>query len=285
MATQTPSPHTSRTARLRAGIPLIAAAAMLAMIFAPTLRWLADTWRVHPYYGHGPLVVAAAVFLAWRARDAWRSNTPSALGLIPLGAGLALHVIALPMSARLVSAAGLLLALAGLALLGGGLPRMRALSLPLLLLALAVPLPLVERTAPFLAARVASVAAWSAGALGAVVQQKGAQLIVGDGVLAVGAPCSGLRSLVALLTLAVFLAGVLDGPPMRRSLIVLAALPLALVANGARLTALLWVAHAQGTDAGLALFHGPVAPLLYMAAAVGLVAISRGLGFDVRPSA
>jgi exosortase len=266
-------------------LPTLAAALALGLLFSPTLDWLADTWRVHPYYTHGPLVVLAAAALAWRARGVLSDGTPRGSGLLLIAAGVGLHLAAMPSGARLPSMAGLLLVLAGAALTAGGLSALRALSLPLLLLAMAVPLPWVERMAPFLAARVAAGAALLASGLGADIQQVGAQLVVGDGVLAVGAPCSGLRSLVAMATLAVLLAGLLDGPRKRRALLVLAAIPLALAANGLRLTALLWVAHLRGAETGLALFHGPIlAPLIYAIAAVLLVAVSRGLGFDVRPA-
>ena len=271
--------------RIRGATPLLLAGAVVALLFAPTLRWWVDTWRVHPYYTHGPLVAVAALFLAWRARAALTEGHPRWIGLWLVGAGLALHLAALPGAAHLRSSAGLLLLLAGAALAAGGSRALRTAGLPLTLLAMAVPLPWVERFAPLLAARVAQAAAWLAGALGADIQRHGAQLVVGEGVLAVGAPCSGLRSLVALATLAVLLAGLLDGPRGRRVWLVAAAIPLALAANGLRLTALLWVAHWRGTEAGLALFHGPLlAPLIYATATVALVAVSRGLGFDVRPT-
>jgi exosortase/archaeosortase family protein len=91
--------------------------------------------------------------------------------------------------------------------------------------------------------------------------------------------------LVALATLAVLLAGVLHGPPLRRALMVVAAVPLALAANAVRLTALLWVADTYGTESGLAFFHGPSSPMLFALAAGGLLAVTRSLGIDVQAAA
>lgn len=271
--------------RPRAWLAGLVLLALVAALFAPSLAWLARSWAVHPYYTHGPLVPLVALALAWRARAALAGGRPSDAGLILIAAGVALHLAARPWALQPLSAAALVLVLAGLVLLAAGWQGLRAMALPLALLLLAVPLPWVERLAPPLAGWVARWAALSVGALGVGVVQTGAELAVADGSFVVGAPCSGLRAIVALVTLAAVFAGFSDGPLRRRLLLVALALPLALAANWLRLTGLLWMSDLFGAARGLAFFHGPSSPLLFLAATGALIAAGRAMGCDVRAPA
>lgn len=259
----------------------LATAALLVVAFWPTLLWLGRSWSVDPYYTHGPVALAAAAFFVWRARADLTSGNPSALGAVLVAGGLAARMFTVARPDHVVEAFGLLLVLAGLAAIVGGRAGLRAAALPLAILALAVPLPHVALLAPWLAAHAAGHAAGAAGLIGFEVVRSGAQLIVADGAMTVGAPCSGLRSLVALVTLALVIAGVLQGPVERRALIVAAAIPIALLANGARLVGLISIASALGVDRGLGFFHGPSSGALFLASAAGLVVIGRALGCDV----
>lgn len=256
---------------------------LLAWLFAPSLAWLVRTWQAHPYYSHGPLLPLLAGLLVWRRREALRAGSPSDLGLPLVAAGLLLHLAALRWEAHPVSALALLLLLAGLALLVGGRPALRAAAFPILIAALAIPLPWVERLAPPLAAGAARATASAALLLGIPVVRMGAQLGVADGAFVVGAPCSGLNSLVALLSLAVIVAGLSPIAWSRRLSLVLLAAPLALAANGARLLGLLWAAETFGAERGLALFHGPASPAAFALATLGLLGLASVLGrVDVR---
>jgi len=262
---------------------LVAAAALVAaaVLFAPALAWVAATWRVNPYYSHGPLVAAAALFLAWRARRSLGPAEPSAAGLAVIALSVAAHALAARYALWPASALAFVGVLAGTCLIVGGSAWLRALAVPLTLLALAVPLPWVAHIAPRLAAAAAGQAAALVALLGVDVIHRGPQLIVGDGSYSVGAPCSGLRSIVALVTLAVGLAGTLHGPRVGRWALVALAVPLALAANTVRLSGLLVFAEAFGTAPGLTYYHGPSSPVLFVAAVLGLLWMGRAMGCDV----
>lgn len=271
------APH----ARLRLLLSAAAALAAAAALFAPAIGWVVGTWRVNDYYSHGPLVAVAAAALALRAHGRLGPAAPEAAGLAPIALGAAVHLAAARAEQWWISALALVVVLAGLTWLAGGRAWLRALALPLALLALAVPLPWVAHIAPQLASSVAGQAAALVGAIGVDVVHRGPQLIVGDGSYRVGAPCSGLRSIVALLTLAVGLAGTLHGPVLRRAALVALAVPLAMAANTVRLGGLLVVADAFGTAPGLTFYHGPSSPVLFAVAALGLLGLGRALGCDV----
>lgn len=233
------------------------------LLFEPTLGWLLRTWQVHPYYSHGPILPLLAAALLWHRRERLRAADGSDWGLALLAGAVGIHLAALRWEAWPVSALALIPLLAGALMLSGGRPALRGAAFPMLLLALAVPLPFVEHLAPPLAAGAAKATAGTALVLGIPVQLAGAQLSVADGAFVVGAPCSGLRSMMALFSLAVVVAGLMPGLRLARLALVALAVPLALLANGARLLGLLWAAHSLGADRALAFFHGPSSPIFF----------------------
>ena len=257
--------------------------ALIVVLFAPTLMWLVRSWWVHPYYSHGLLMPLVAAWFAWRRRAEFAADAPSDAGLALIAAGAVLHLAALRWAAHPLSAAALLLVLLGLAQLAGGRKALRATAYPVALLGLAIPLPAIERLAPPLAGVVARWAVLAAGSIGTGVAQVGAQLVVGDGAFTVGAPCSGLRSLVALGTLAVVISGVAKGPWRGRVALVALAFPIALLANWLRLTGFLWLAGVPGAARALVVYHALASPFLFVLAAAGLLAVGGAFGCNVRP--
>jgi exosortase len=258
----------------------LALAAALLALFWPALAWLWATWRVHPYYAHGPFAVAAAGWLVWRGRGRFHP-LPSPWGWPMLVASLFVQVAAARTGSMPLSCGALLGVAAALVALVYGTSGLRAVALPVALAALAIPIPLAERLAPLLAAGAAHAAASSAGAAGVAVHRSGAQLALSGGAFTVGAPCSGLRSLLALWSTAMVLAAVIDGPARRRAALVAAALPVALGANWLRLTGLLVVSNALGVGHGLELFDGLTGSLFFLLAVAALVALARLFGCGV----
>jgi exosortase len=128
-------------------------------------------------------------------------------------------------------------------LLGGliwtlaGRPMLRELRFPLLVLLLAIPLPKVvynQITFPLqiLASRLASAAL---PLFGVPVMRDGNIIQLPSMQLEVAEACSGIRSLMSLFTAAIFYGYFLEPSVKRRILLALAALPIAVFANGARI--------------------------------------------------
>lgn len=263
-------------------------AALLVALFRPTLAWLVVSWRADPYYSHGPLVVAVAAWLAWLAGRRYRLSTHARPVKWPLGIGLVacgviLHVVALAWAAYPISAAGLVAVLLGLAALAGGPDLTRTMLFPAILALTAIPLPLADRFAPPMAGAVAGWAAGAVRALGVHVTRTGALLALDGSAFTVGAPCSGLRSLVALGSLAVLWAGLLDDALWKRLIVVAAALPFALAGNWLRLTVLLLVAQGFGQQPALNFFHNVAGPLFFLIATAGVAFVGRQLGCRLKP--
>jgi exosortase len=272
-------PNTARLWRSLGGLLLLG---LLTALFAPALSWLLRSWLVHPYYSHGVLMPAVAVWFALRARGELLADPPDDAGYAVVAAGLVAHLAALRWAAHPLSIGALLIVLLGLSILAGGRRALRAAALPVALLGLAIPAPFIERLAPPLAGAAARGAVLAAGSVGAGAVQVGAQLVVGGGAFTVGAPCSGLRSIIALATLAVIIAGVAEGPRRSRLALVALALPLAFLVNWLRLTGFVWLADVRGAAPALGMYHAMASPLLFATAALALLAAGGAIGCHVR---
>ncbi|MFN8473607.1 MAG: exosortase/archaeosortase family protein [Anaerolineae bacterium] len=265
---------------------VVAVVALVAILFAATLRWLAVSWLGNDYYSHGVLVPLVALWLIWRRRDALAAARPAPMALALVAVGVGLHLVALPMQMAVVSAVALVLVIIGLVWTFAGWSVVRAWAFPLLFLAAMIPLPGIERLSPQLEAFTATYAARGAQLLGVAAVNLGAQVAVNDQAFTVGAPCSGLRSVVALGTLAVLFAYSVRGPWWGRALIVLSALPIAVAANLARVSSIFWVAQALGADAALGFFHTLASPLLFLVALALLILLGRAVRCgQLRPEA
>jgi exosortase len=263
-------------------VPLATLLAATAVLFWPNLVWLARSWSANPYYSHGFLIPALAAWLLWRQRHRLGDSQPSVRGAAVLGAGVVAHVWAWPRQAQLVSMAGLLLALVGVSHLMAGRVGVRVARFPVLLLAVSVPVPWIEQVIPRLESLVAGLSTLCVRQLGVEASHTGAQVQLSDTAFVVGAPCSGLRSLVALLTLALLWAHLARGPWWGRAGLLLSAVPIAVASNLLRVTGLLWVADAFGPRIGLGFYHTVASPVVFVAAVVLMAVVGRGLHCDVR---
>jgi len=136
-----------------------------------------------------------------------------------------------------LSRLSLLLVIAGLLIYFFGWPYMRAVFFPWAFLLLMIPLPSIvfnQITLPLqlLASRCASFAL---PLLGVPVLRQGNVIVLPAMALEVAEACSGIRSLLSLITLAIIYGYFLEKRMWVRVVLALAAIPLAIVANSLRI--------------------------------------------------
>ncbi|MFQ5594668.1 MAG: exosortase/archaeosortase family protein [Anaerolineae bacterium] len=263
----------SRNPRRLAGITAVIA--LVGVVFLPTLRWLVQSWLGNPYYSHGFLVPFIAGYLIWRRRDVVVEPWDAGLGVVALGVGL--QIASMPWQWHLLSAASLIVVIMGLLLTFVGRRAVKRWAFPLAFLVMMIPLPFVERFSPPLEAFVARYAALGVRPLGVAATTIGSQVRLASASFTVGAPCSGLRSIVALLTLTVLFIYIVRGPWWGKGALLVAALPIAVVANLMRVSSLFFVAENLGTDAGLRYYHTLSSPTLFLVAVGLLLLTSRSV--------
>lgn len=249
---------------------------LFALIHARTLHALWSVWTTNDNYSHGPLVPLVSAAMVWRRRRALAEapRRPDAWGLALLAAGCALEVLGVRADVLTIQGWALLLMLFGLALAFLGRAPTRVLAFPLAFLAFMLTFPpVVVNQMSFALKEIAMRAsAWAAEHLGANFQRSGMILHLETGVLRVENPCSGLRSLLALLATGAAFAYFQPGAWWRRGLMVALAVPLALAANAVRLTLLILVGNYVSVEAATGRFHDVTGYLVYVLALAGLMA-------------
>jgi len=256
--------------------PLLALGIVGAFVAWPTLRWLAHEWWTNDYYSHGPLVPLVSAFLAWRLWPTIRPR-PANAGIPVLIVGLAAYLAALASRAFFVASLALIVILAGLVWFLWGTQALRRMAFPLAFLLFMTPFPFVEASTVPLARFTSVCASGLIRLFGVEAVIGGSQIALPNVALAIGAPCSGVRSLISLLTLVVVALYLVQAPLWRKALLALAIIPLALLGNIVRVASLLGVAAAWGVEAGFAYYHELSGIAFFLVALLGLLLLSRML--------
>ncbi len=253
------------------------------LVLLPTLSWLANEWWSNDFYSHGVLVPIVSAFFAWRTLYPRRllprlERRPSNLGLFLVVAALALYLAALAQRALFVAALGMIALLAGLIWYFLGREALRRLAFPLAFLVFMVPLPFVEASSLPMAMFTGQISTGVLQALGFDIIVNGTAVTLPNANLIVGAQCSGLRSIVALVTLVAVFVYVVEGSWPRKLLLALLGIPIAILGNTLRVTSLLWVANRWGADAGFKYYHNYSGIVFFLFAFVCLILFARLLG-------
>jgi len=261
---------------------------LLLALFYPTLRWLVSEWLGNDYYSHGFLVPLISGLLAWRlwvTRPVSLSSSALTggdrermIGLILTSLGLVVYLYALLQRAYFVTSLALVAIITGLAWYLLGTAALRRLSFPIGFLLFMVPLPFVEPLSVPMAQFTGVIAGSTVRLLGVPVTVNGAQVALPNANLVVGAQCSGLRSIVSLLTLVALVVFLAQGPWWGKLLLALSSIPIAILGNVLRVASLLVVANVWGADTGFEYYHNYSSIVFFLSALLLLLLFSRGVG-------
>ncbi len=256
----------------------ITAVGVFVFLYGHVIQWLVFSWRIDPYYSHGFLVAAASLFLFWRRRRAFKDPesafTPASFSL--LGLSILLYLAGASGGANFLIGFSLAAFLLGAVLLLYGWDIYREAFLPISILLFAIPLPRLDEAASFLQHHTAAWAARLVSAAGIEAYSVGVNVFFGDSQIVIDAPCSGLRSLIALLFVGGLLIGLLEAAPYKKALLLASVIPISVLANLVRITLLVLIASGWGLQAAMVYFHY-VSGLLLFVVALSLLFLEKGL--------
>jgi exosortase len=245
------APAPSRAASREAAV-WAAFAVLIAAAYYPTFRWMVGRWdEAESYMAHGWLIAPICAWLLWQDRarlapalrnamDAGpQARTPGAVpGFALFTAGLFLHLVAGLADVSSISGLTLPLVIAGFVLIRFGRAAARIAWFPIAFLAFMVPPPefVISKMNFSLKLMAADFATSLLDLVGLPAIRVGSFMIFGSEKLAVGDVCSGLRSLLALLSLSVLYAWLLRDRGRKPVLaVLLMAVPAAVIGNGIRI--------------------------------------------------
>src|SRR5215213_3334322 len=274
----------------------------IAFAYATVLVKLFHDWWNDENYSHGLLIPLIIGYILWSQRDKL-ARVPARPTLLLGGAAILLALLTLwagVAGAELYTQRlSLILLLAGITVYFWGLSLLRLMLVPLGLLFLAIPIPTIifNKIAFPLQLFASRCAVWSMSVLGIPVLRQGNIIELkplnsfDTKKLEVVEACSGIRSLMTLLTLAVVFAYFSHSPSnnspgsgkrfgwlrsygfWRALIIVISAVPIAILTNAFRVSGTGVLSHYYGTAVADGFFHSFSGWAIYIVAFILLFAI------------
>ena len=281
---------------------VLAVSAAIAFAYATVLRKLGLDWWSDENYSHGLLIPFVIGYILWSNRERFEQE-PARPSVFWGGAAVLAALFALwagTAGAELYTQRlSLLLMLAGVVVYFWGFRLLRQTLVPLALLFLAIPIPAIvfNRIAFPLQLFASQCAVWSMRLFGISVLRQGNVIeLLPNGAgstkkLEVVEACSGIRSLMTLITLAVVFAYLTCPRPTRQSnrtfvqwiksygfwrstLLLVSAVPIAILTNGLRVSGTGVLAHYYGTGVADGFFHSFSGWVMYISAALLMFGVS-----------
>jgi len=265
-------------------IAVVVVAALIAVAYRQVFATLLRTWESNPDYSHGYIIPPIAVFLFWREWKRFVSEISRGTlwGVVLIVAALAAYLVSIRAGVFMTQGYSFVLLLFGVSLFIFGGRATSRVWFPIAYLVFMLPIPpfllhVVSFQLKVFAARSGSAIAFK---LGVPLVRSGMTIHLPAGSLRIANPCSGLRSLIALVALGALFAYLTRGSLWKRVVLFLSAVPLAVGANMLRIAVLCIVASAFGIDAALGFFHDFSGFLLFVVAFVGLLVVRKVLHFE-----
>ena len=214
-------------------------AALSIWLYWNTLAHLVSQWWSDPNFSHGFFVPLFSAFVIWQERDrlARIIPQPSWAGLGVLLAALGVLIVGRLGAELFLARFSLLLVLAGVVILFLGWNLFRAVLFPWAFLLLMIPVPTIlfnQVTFP-LQLLASKVAATVLPLFGVPILREGNVINLPSMALEVAEACSGIRSLMSLVTLAIIYGYLMEKRIWVRWLLALASVPIAVAANSIRI--------------------------------------------------
>jgi exosortase B len=250
---------TVAVARLPA-VPFVAAlpvvVGLLAM-YVPTFHDVSRVYWANERGSAGPMILAISAWLAWRVRErlleASDSRAMPRTGTALMALGLAMYAIGRSQDFPQFEVGSMVPVLAGIVLGLRGTAGLRAAWFPLLFLVFVVPLPgsLLDAILVPLKQQVSIAAELIMYGLGFPVARTGVVLTIGSYQLLIADACSGLNSMISLTGVGLVYVYTAGHASRLHNLVLLAlVLPIAFIANMARVCLLMWITFEFGDIAG-----------------------------------
>ncbi|MDT8444999.1 MAG: exosortase/archaeosortase family protein [Desulfuromonadales bacterium] len=250
----------------------------LCATYATIVPGMVSDWYHDENYSHGFLVpLISAYFLSQNWADLETTPLrPSNSGLLVIIGSLLLLLLGFVGTEYFTMRSSLVFLLAGIVLYWFGWGVLRLTALPIVFLIFMVPIPYIVYDAVAFPLKLlvtqASVAVLKM--LSVPVVSEGNIIMFPQTVLEVADACSGLRSLMSLVTLAVAMAFLTQKSAVNRTILILSAVPVAIVTNMFRVIVTGFLASHYGAAAAEGFFHEFAGMAVFVLAMVILFAES-----------
>ncbi len=278
-------------------IKFIAVAAAVGFLYATVLAKLGLDWWTDENYSHGLLVPVVIAIIIWKERDAFHRveiRSSILLGGITIFVAVLLLIAGTLGAELFTQRMSLVIMLGGIVIYFFGARMLNFLVVPFALLLLAIPIPQIifNRIAFPLQIWASKMAVWGIRVFEVPTLRKGNVIdILPSGAtqtisLEVVEACSGIRSLMTLVTLALILgfftgddgekkfANLSSRNLIRAVLLMISAVPIAVLTNAARVSATGVLTYYYGKQATEGTWHDLSGWLVFVVALAMLIGVN-----------
>jgi len=254
-------------------------AGCFGFLYHHVIAKLVHDWYFDENYSHGFLILPIALYFVWERRNKLReaSKKANSWGLLIILGSMALLVAGILGSELFLTRISILGTIAGAILFLYGWDHLKILLLPIAFLLLMIPIPAIifnQITFPLqlLASRFGEIALL---ACQVPVLREGNVIQLANMTLEVAEACSGIRSLISLLTLGIVYGYFTDSRIWVRILLAIGTIPIAIATNGIRVAGTGIAAHFYGSQAAEGFVHTFSGWIIFMAAFVMMFILYR----------
>ena len=259
----------------------LGACVLFMVAYWPVFDILFAKWADSEEYSHAFLTLPIIFYIASQSWNALIDTEPkySWLGAVLLLVSSISYFFSLLTEVHTVIALSMYLTVLGSLVFLFGIQSLRILLTPLLLLLMLIPFPdqlYIQLTFP-LQLKVSQMSATIVDWVGIPVHRAGNVLAIPEKSFEVIEACSGLRSVITLLTLSVVMGFFVLRQAWTKALLVLVSLPVAIIVNLIRVVAIILMFHYFGIDLYEGTMHTIAGLLIFSIALIALFLVGRVL--------
>ncbi len=255
-------------------------AAFLAS-YLPVLCSLVRTWYKSEDFSHGFIILPLAGYVVWQRREelAAAPVQSSRFGLPLAACSLVAYLFAQLSGMATLASLSMVIFLWGGVLFLFGLSIFRICLFPLLFLLFMIPVPTqvyAALTIP-LQLLVSKISVGMASLMGIPIYREGNVIFMSDMTLQVVQACSGLRSIMTMLTLGAVVGYFFLRSPLLSGMLMLAGIPIAIVVNIVRVLSIVVAHHFFKLDLVKGALHTMLGIAVFGAAMGMFLMLQKGL--------
>lgn len=228
-------------------------------LYYPVLSELVEQWSEDQNYSHGFIVPFVSAYLVWsRKEELFKLKlNPSLWGLLLLFSGILIFVLGHVGAEYFLTRFSILIVISGLVLFLLGSDFIRLLAFPIGFLIFMIPLPAIIFNAFAFPLQLfaAKVSTTIISLMGIPVFRDGNIIQLTHSTLEVAEACSGIRSLITILTLATIYAYFMENKGWKKVVLVIGAIPIAIITNSFRVTLTAILAFYLGAETAEGFYH------------------------------
>ncbi len=264
------------------------------VVFGSFFLYLIQTWKIDPFYRHGPYVFLTAVGLyGYFWVRVLRSKTSfSEAGEHPTG-GYPFKIILVGITAFLTILFFVLGAITHIPFCGGlafifwmlfvhrlffGHMPLRAYAFPFFFFLCAVPLPYLGEVSGILQILISKISYLFFQGFGYPLTQQGIYLSFPTATFEIAPDCTGIKSWIVLFSICLFFIYFLRITWRAKCFILLSLIPIAFLSNWIRVMTLLFIGYYGGEDLAFRFWHHFSGLMFYLLSCIGVI-FSMCLGF------